>query len=291
MTMKKIVILLLTVLLLAGCQSAPNVDTTGPGFQIDFFSVGNADAALVMCEGHYMMIDCGSDEVKESDNSVAYKLDLAFQEKGVTHFDYIICTHPDEDHYEGFLNLLKGNGQTRTYGKFYCSTEVDDNTTTKFREFASSVQTTFKRITVPSVGTKFKLGSAFVEVLAVNSDGRGVTNDSSIVLMISYGDTKFLFTGDAESATESYLVNNKDIKCDVLKVAHHGSSTSTSEEFLYKAKPDYAVISVGYENRYGHPSDKVLTRLENRNIQIFRTDSGTVVCNSDGTTVDIHTRR
>ena len=293
--MKKLVLFLL-LLLLTGCQnnsvsnSASSISNSSY-FEIDYYSVGNADAALVECDGHYMMIDCGSNDVEITDSSNIYKLDLYLQEKEVNHLDYIICTHPDEDHYEGFVDLLKGNGQSRTFGKIYCSTKADDNTTKKFREFSNSIETLTKKIAVPRVGTTFDLGSASIEILAVDSDEKGTTNDSSIVLMVTYGENKFLFTGDAESITETYLVNNQDIKCDVLKVAHHGSSTSTSEDFLYKADPEYAIISVGYNNRYGHPSDKVLSRIENRNIQLFTTDNGTVVCKSDGNTITIEYRK
>ena len=277
--MKRFLLIILSLFVLFGCANKNTTETSS--FSIWYYSVGNADAALVECDGHYMMIDCGSNDVDISDNSNIYKIDRYLQQENVTHFDYIVCTHPDEDHYEGFVDILEGDGQSRTVDKIYCSIKGSELDTPKFNEFKSSVQTFIKKITVPKEGHKFMLG------LAVNVDGKGTENDSSIVLMITYGNTKFLFTGDAEYRTEAYLVENKDIKCDVLKVAHHGSSTSTSDDFILKADPKYAVISVGNQNRYGHPSGVVLDRFERKNISIFRTDNGTVHCTSDGENITI----
>lgn len=287
--MKKILISLLTLMLLTGCQSK----TVSSPFEINFYSVGNADAALVECDGRYMMIDCGSGDVEVKDDSNIYKIDRYLQEKDITHFDYIVCTHPDNDHYKGFLDILKGDGQTRKYDTFYCSTKASIKTTQEFNSFCKSIKEysskkVFKGIKVPDVGDTFKLGDANVEVLAVNSNGEGIGNDASIVLMITYGANKFLFTGDAEVKTEKEL-NSKKIKCDVLKVAHHGGSKSTYDDFLDKANPSYAILSVGNNNQYDHPSILVIDRLEkhiDRN-KILRTSSGKITCTSDGINITI----
>lgn len=264
----------------------------GNKFEINYFSVGNADAALVECEGHYMMIDCGT---KKNGNRDSYVIDRFLQEKNVTEFDYIVCTHPHDDHYNVFLDILKGDSKPRKYDRFLCSTKADKNTSVEFNKFCKSVKEYSSHkflngITVPKVGKKYELGSAEFEILAVNTDGKGIENDSSIVLMVTFKNYKFLFMGDAEFETEKAL-SSMDIKCDVLKVAHHGSHSSTTDSFLSKALPKYAVISVGNENQYDHPSSVVIDRLENRNVKILRTDNGIVTCTSDGKKMDIGYRK
>ncbi|MBQ3009793.1 MAG: MBL fold metallo-hydrolase, partial [Oscillospiraceae bacterium] len=160
-----------------------------------------------------------------------------------------------------------------------------------FADFEKYLKKAGAEITVPQAGDRFLLGSAVIDILALNS-GEG-ENDTSIVLNITYGDTKFMFTGDAESAAEDAVANlRKDAKTTVLKVAHHGADTSTSAAFLRAADPAYAVISVGEDNDYGHPTEQVLERLERKGVQLFRTDlQGDVKCTSDGKTVTFSVER
>jgi hypothetical protein len=136
------------------------------------------------------------------------------------------------------------------------------------------------------VGDTFTLGEASVTVVAVNSVPED-TNNTSIVIRIVYGDTSFLFTGDAEQETEEKILESgQDIESTVLKVGHHGSSTSTSQAFLDAVSPTYAVISCGKDNSYGHPHSETLAKLASAGVEVLRTDElGDIYCTSDGTEV------
>ena len=138
---------------------------------------------------------------------------------------------------------------------------------------------------MPSVGDSYQLGNAVVDIIAVNSGSE--TNDTSIVTKVTYGQTTFLFTGDAEQETENFLLNSgTDLTSTVLKVSHHGSSGASSSKFLEAVMPEYSVISVGADNSYGHPSQKTLDRLTSVDTEILRTDLlGEIVFYSDGTSV------
>ena len=146
-------------------------------------------------------------------------------------------------------------------------------------------------LTVPKKDDTFSLGSAECKILAVNSDSD--TNNTSIVLRITLGDTSFLFTGDAEREVEQAILNSKqDIRSTVLKVGHHGSESSTGYLWLREVMPKYAVISVGKDNSYGHPTDEVLSRLRDAEVTTFRTDmQGDISCVSDGKTVEFTVSR
>ena len=136
-------------------------------------------------------------------------------------------------------------------------------------------------------GDAYELGSAKFKILAPNSSSYKSLNDYSVVIRLTFGNTAFLFTGDAESTSESQILSKGfEIKSDVLKVGHHGSSTSTSDRFLKSVSPKYAVISVGKGNSYGHPTQEVLGRLDSYSVKVYRTDEvGTIVAVSDGTNI------
>ena len=141
-------------------------------------------------------------------------------------------------------------------------------------------------ITVPSVGDTYSLGEASVTVLGPTKD-YDETNDTSIVLKVQFGSTSFLFTGDQEADAEKDLIaSGADLKADVLKVGHHGSNTSTSYQFLREVAPEYAVISCGTDNQYGHPHSETLSKLRDADCTVYRTDlQGDITCVSDGTTL------
>lgn len=255
--------------------SAPSVsgDTS---FEVRFLDIGQGDSALVRCGGETMLIDGG--KVKNNQKLIA-----RLKELGITHLDAVICSHPDEDHCGGLAAVLS----TTTTDSFYCS--VDSWHTKVFSDIVKYAEEQNLSITVPTAGDTFALGEASVEFLGPVEDYGDDPNEGSLVARVRYGQTSFLFTGDMGfEAEDDMLAANVDVSATVLKVAHHGSAGSSSVEFLEAVNPEYAVISVGADNDYGHPTEAALNRLSKCGIAVYRTDLlGEIVAVSDGTTVTI----
>lgn len=246
---------------------------TNSSFEIHFIDVGQADAALVLCDGKAMLIDGGNAE----DSNLLYSY---LKNHNISHLDYVIGTHAHEDHIGGLAGALN----YASVGTAYCPVKSYD--TKAFGNFVSALSKHGVSITVPSKGNSFTLGSATCTILAVNTDSSD-PNNTSIVLRIVYGETSFMFTGDAERVVEQAILDGSaNIKSTVLKVGHHGSESSTSYVWLREVMPQYAVISVGKGNSYGHPTEEVLSRLRDADVKTFRTDlQGDIVCVSDGKNV------
>lgn len=261
-------------LVISGCSESDAEDSE-KGFKIVYFSVGQGDSALVICDGHNMMIDCGTSGGGNIQSVYEY-----LKTNNINHFDYLICSHPDSDHYNGFVNILKrgDNLDDRSYNKVLSPiTKNDDYYDAKaFIDFTSKYNKNFfNKISKAKEGDHFKLGSADIDILASDSV-TNKTNNRSIVLTVTYNGKKFLFPGDAEWDLEKYLIDNhaEQLKCDVLKVAHHGSSTSSSDDFLYKCSPTYAIISAS-----GFDVCPVIDRLDSHDIAHFNTsNTGLITC-------------
>ena len=245
----------------------------GSTFSVHYIDVGQADAALVLCDNEAMLIDGGN----AADSSLIYSY---LQKLSLTHLTYIVCTHPHEDHVGGLAGAL--NFATVDHAL----APVTSYDSRPYESFVKYLDEQGVSITVPSAGEVFELGSAMVEVLGPVKTSTD-PNNLSIVLRIVYGNTSFLFTGDAEREEEQDILDAGYIlQSTVLKVGHHGSANSTTYPFLREVMPEYAVISVGADHSYGHPTEDTLSRLRDADVTVYRTDiQGNVICSSDGQTV------
>lgn len=248
-------------------------------FAMHVLDVGKADAILLECDGHFMLVDGGT-----IDQGVPVRQYLT--RRGVQQLDYVVNTHPDKDHIGG-LGTIMEHFPVNTFLTSFLPEEQKPNSTEYLSAITTAQQRHILQKTV-SAGDDFSLGSAHVEVLGpitVADD----TNNNSIVLRVTYGETVFLLTGDAEDKEEeSLLRSGVDLCAHVLKVGHHGSNSSTTQEFLDAVSPQYAAISVGKDNNK-LPKTKVLKRLEEAGTAIFRTDlNGVILFGSDGHTIQVH---
>ena len=283
MKQKLFALILALSLLLTGCVEVRIVpaETTPSGngsLTVQFIDVGQADCALLECDGEYMLIDGGNRDDSQLVVSV-------LEQQGVKELAAVVCTHAHEDHVGGLPAVLAVYPTKAVYAptKTYSSKIFD--------KFVYYTDQQGLEITIPNPGDHFTLGQAVVMVMGpVKSYAE--TNDTSIVLWVKYGDTNFLFTGDMETDAENdmldYWGETVDWKADVLKVGHHCSNSSTSYRFLNEVNPEYAVISLGKDNSYGHPHKEPLSRLNQAGVTILRTDElGTIQAVSDGKQVTL----
>lgn len=246
----------------------------GSDFQVHYIDVGQADCALIICDDEYMLIDGGNDA--DGDLVVSYLTNL-----GVTELDLVVATHAHEDHLGGLDHIVDAFTVEEVWYPEYRHGSVNE------KMFIEAVKRQGVTTYQPDPGTTYTLGSAICQVVGPITMDVEDPNDTSIVIKVVYGETSFLFTGDAELAEETSILDaGYDISCDVLKVGHHGAYTSTGYRWLKAAAPTYAVISVGTGNSYGHPTEGTLSRLHDAEVTVYRTDlQGHIVCVSDGTNI------
>ena len=289
--MKKLLsIFLILALLLSGCSVevvlAPEETAVSHVIPSDsddlltvhFIDVGQADCILIECGGDFMLIDGGNRE--DGQKVISY-----LQSCGVEELEAVICTHAHEDHVGGLPAVLAVYPTAAVYAptNTYSSKVFDD--------FLYYVDQQRLEVTIPAPGDGFELGSAEILILGpVKSYAE--TNDTSIVVKLTHGESTFLFTGDMEVAAENdmldYWEDRIDWNVDVLKSGHHGSSTSSGYRFIYETDPEYVIIPVGKDNTYGHPHEEVIDRYRDAGIPMFRTDElGTILAVSDGTEITI----
>lgn len=249
-----------------------NIVTTD--LKVYFFDVGQADSILITNNGHNMLIDAGNNE--DGSKLVKYiKEDL-----GITEFDYLIGTHPHEDHIGGLDDIINNFDIKKIY-------LPDITTTTKtFEDVLDAISSKELTITIPKIGETFKLGEADFTILYTGTNSSDL-NSTSIITKMIFGKYSYLFTGDTTSDIEKTILD-QNIDIDVLKVAHHGSKYSSSLEFLEKTTPSYAIISVGKNNSYDHPSSETINNLKKYTNNIYLTSElGTILLTSNGQTIDV----
>lgn len=239
---------------------------------VDYIDVGQGDSALVNVNGKYMLIDAGTNASEK--NLINY-----LKGKNIQKIDYVIGTHPHEDHIGGLDKVI----DNFDIGQVYLP--KISHTTKTYESVLESIKNKNLKVITAKEGVKIDLGpGTTVEMYSPNKSKYDNLNDYSPIIKVSFGEKKFLFTGDAERETENEVIKKGvDLSADVLKVGHHGSDTSTSNDFLEKVNPKIAIISCGKGNDYGHPHNSTLNKLEGRKIKTFRTDEvGTVQVESDG---------
>lgn len=251
---------------------------------VSFIDVGQGDCIFISSGKENMLIDCG--ESSQSDTVIAYLNDL-----GVKRLDYVVGTHPHSDHMGGMAAII----QTYDIGEVIMP-HLDDSdipTTRYFEKFLDACSEKSLYITEAELGRTIALGDAEAEFIAPNSEKYNGANNYSIGIILTHGSNDFLFTGDAEKHAEKEMLESGRLEhVRVYKAGHHGSDTSSSEDFLAAVSPEYAVIMCGAGNSYGHPHDEVVERLEEYVKQIYRTDlNGTIVFESDGINLRIRTER
>ena len=247
---------------------------------IHYIDVGQGDCILIQVNNKNLLIDSGPSSNRKDLLNYLEKLDIK-------KFDYIIATHPHEDHIGNMDTIIK----RYNIGSFYSPKVITSSTT--FENMISALVDKNLKINVLKKGVKgIDLGkNTEIEVFSplenISSDN---LNDYSPIIKITFLDNSFLFTGDAEISTEdTVLSENNNLNCDILKVGHHGSSTSTSPDFLISANPSVAIISVGKNNSYGHPTSETLSILNSYNIRTIRTDiNGSIIAISDGSNIKIY---
>ena len=275
--MKKLSQLLLSFVLIASLTSCAPITTqnqTGDNgsFFVHFIDVGQADAALVQCDGKAMLIDGGN----AADSDLVYTY---LKKQQIEYLDYVVCSHAHEDHVGG----LSGALATLRAGRVFAPEAEADSKA--YLNFKRKVEGQGLAIEHPQAGSSFQLGSSTVRFLGPITQDADELNNTSIVMKITYGATSFLFTGDAEREEEQEILNaGYDLSATVLKVGHHGAENSTTYPFLREIMPQYGVISVGAKNPYNHPSAEALSRLRDAGVKVYRTDlQGDVIAASDGT--------
>ena len=223
--------------------------------KVYFFDVGQADSMLIQNNGENMLIDAGNNEDGET-------LVNNLKTLGVEKIDYLVGTHPHEDHIGGMDDIIN----SFEIGKIYMP-NVSTNTKT-FEDVIDATKNKNLQIETPKAGDNFTIGKASCEVAYVGSDKENL-NLSSIIIKMKYNNLSYLFTGDTEADVENKIDFGK---INILKVAHHGSDTSSSEKFVNETAPEVAIISVGKDNSYGHPSNEIIKRYEKVGSKIYRTD-------------------
>ena len=254
---------------------APSTTTqTSANVTIKFIDVGQGEAILIALPEKTMLIDAGP-------TGSVPKIAQVLQELGRDKIDYLVATHPDEDHIGGMADVISST----QIGTIYAPNKT--NNTATYRKFLAAIQNNNLQITLAEAGTIIDQTDAYkLEILWPTKDANFPdTNDYSIIIKLTVGAKTFLFTGDAPT---NAILNSNPGHIDVLKLSHHGSRTGTNEQLVRKLSPTYAILSYALDNSYGHPMQSVLNALRKHSVEVWGTGAnGTITITCDGTNIDI----
>lgn len=272
-TKKLATIILIGIVLIGGIFYPELFGNEGnEDLEVHYIDVGQGDSILVKSKAGNILIDSGSNSYSD------YLIDYLLSEN-ISGLDYVIVTHPHEDHIGSMDEVMD---------YFQVDKVIMPNvihTSQAFENLIDSIERNGLSITPASAGDSYRLGESEILILGPISEKYSNLNNYSVVLKLINGKNSFLFTGDAENLSENEILDTyyNLLDSDVLKLGHHGSITSTSEDFLKAVNPDYGVISVGTGNSYGHPNQEILELLELNDIEYYRTDlNGSIIFSSDG---------
>ncbi|MGL4606641.1 MAG: ComEC/Rec2 family competence protein [Eubacteriaceae bacterium] len=273
--LKTIIPLIILVLFLTGCTSYMEESKTmvfpSEKLKVHFIDVGQGDAIFIQSKDENMLIDGGNSG--DADLIINY-----LKKNGVKTLKYIIGTHPHEDHIGGLGKIIE------TFDVKDIMIPEKEHPTKTFENFIDQIAVKGLLLTKPIVGSKYTLGNSSFTIISPNRDYGNDLNNWSLGIKLVNGNNSFVMYGDAsETAEKDILKNGINLKADVLKLAHHGSETSTSNAILDAVNPAYVVITADADNNYGHPHQETLDKLAKRNITIFSTyKNGTIVAESNG---------
>ena len=243
-----------------------------------FIDVGQGDAILITTSEGNILVDTSEKDAEE-------QLDKYLEAAGVKSIRYLVLTHPDADHIGNATHII----ENYTVEKVVMS-EHANATTATFEKMIDAIEERQIGVLFLGVGDSFELGGVQNYVLAPAKDYKN-NNENSLVIRSSFGETVVMLTGDAEHKSEEDILgewNKATLKSDILKVGHHGSNSSTTEEFLDAVSPKYAIISCGSGNSYKHPHRETMDLLAEKGITVYRTDlDGSIIFKTDGKTITL----
>lgn len=279
-----LMLICLAVILLVALALIPQIEPTAQqdvyhngALEVLIIDVAQGDSILVTADtGETMLIDAGD---KSNTDAIREELD----ERGIREIDILVATHPHADHIGGMADMIT----SYNIGTVYMPDETSDSNT--YENLVDMINENNIPLVTAYAGLSFDLGDALCTIVSPEKEADESANNESVAIFLDYEDTEFLFTGDMETKAESaVLESGYYIDADVLKVAHHGSSSSTSEAFLRAVTPEYAIISCGKGNSYGHPHAETLEVLDKFEADVFRTDlSGDILFLSDGQNIEV----
>ena len=258
----------------SGSSALSDTAQASTNVTIKFIDVGQGEAILIALPEKTMLIDAGP-------TGSAPKIAQVLQELGRNEIDYLVATHPDEDHIGGMADVISST----QIGTIYAPNKT--NNTATYRKFLTAIQNNNLQITLAEAGTIIDQTDDYkLEILWPKKDANfPETNDYSIIIKLTVGNKTFLFTGDAPT---NAILNSNPGHIDVLKLSHHGSRTGTTEVLIHKLSPTYAVLSYAVDNSYGHPMQSVLNALHKHSVEVWGTGAnGTITITCDGTNIDI----